>query len=217
MTPADDTKSRLLDQAGRIFAEKGFDLATVREICQAANANVAAVHYYFGDKVRLYIEAVREAQCARVEDAPIPEWPDNISSEDKLRGFIRTFLTRLLGTGRPDWHLGIMLRELAHPTQACAELVRDYIRPMADVLKVILDDFLPPTMPLVHRHLVGFSIVGQCLFYYVHKPIIRELVGEEEYQGYDIDLLADHIARFTISSLQSLAATNPLSVPEVKS
>ncbi|MBY0586977.1 CerR family C-terminal domain-containing protein [bacterium] len=212
MSPNDDTKSRLLEAAGRVFSEKGYDLATVREICLGADANVAAVHYYFGDKSRLYIEAVREAQCARAEDVPIPQWQPEMSSEDKLRDFIKTFLTRLLGKGRPDWHLGIMLRELAHPTQACHELVRDYIRPMADVLKVILDDFLPASMPMVQRHLIGFSIVGQCLFYYVHKPIIRELVGDEEYQGYHIDLLADHIARFTLSSLQSFT-TSPPPVP----
>ncbi len=113
------------------------------------------------------------------------------------------FLTRLLGKGRPDWHLSLMLRELANPTEACAEIVRDYIRPMADVLKTILDDFLPAGMPLPRRHLVGFSIVGQCLFYYVHKPIIKELVGGDEYETYHIDLLADHIAQFTLSALRS--------------
>ncbi len=203
MSPADDTRSRLLDAAGKIFASKGFDQATIRDICQSAEANVAAVHYYFGDKVRLYIEAVREAQCARIEDVPIPDWPAHMHAEDRLRDFIKMFLTRLLGKGRPDWHLLLMLRELANPTEACAEIVRDYIRPMADVLKTILDDFLPADMPPPRRNLIGFSIVGQCLFYYVHKPIIKELVGAEEYESYHIDLLADHIAQFTLNSLRS--------------
>jgi AcrR family transcriptional regulator len=205
MSPSDDTRSRLLDAAGRVFAEKGFDQATVRDICQAAEANIAAVHYHFGDKVRLYIEAVREAHCARVEDVPIPDWPPAMPPQDRLHDFIRMFLTRLLGTGRPDWHLGIMLRELAHPTEACAEIVRDYIRPMADVLKEILNDFLPDQMPLPDRHLIGFSIVGQCLFYYVHKPIIRELVGDAEYESYRIEQIAQHIARFTLAALETYA------------
>jgi hypothetical protein len=58
-------------------------------------------------------------------------------------------------------------------------------------------------MPPPRRNLIGFSIVGQCLFYYVHKPIIKELVGAEEYESYHIDLLADHIAHFTLNSLRS--------------
>jgi len=60
--PADDaTKTRLLEAAGEEFADKGFGGATVRAICARAGANVAAINYHFGDKERLYIEAVIEA------------------------------------------------------------------------------------------------------------------------------------------------------------
>ena len=61
MSSPDDPRQRLLETAGQIFAEKGFDGATVREICRRAGVNIAAVNYYFRDKERLYIEAVKEA------------------------------------------------------------------------------------------------------------------------------------------------------------
>lgn len=201
MTTPDDTRSRLLDAAGYVFADKGFQPATVREICQAANANIAAVNYHFGDKERLYIEAVREAYCAREEHAPMPVWNEQTTAADKLHGFVQTFLRRLLAEGRPAWHLGLALRELAQPTAACVEIVRDYIRPMADVLRDIVAELTPTQTDQPHRHMICFSIVGQCLFYHVHKPIIRELVGPEEYATYDVDLLADHISRFTLAAL----------------
>ena len=45
------TQLKLLEAAGRVFAEKGFQKATVREIVKAAGLrNIAAVNYYFGDK-----------------------------------------------------------------------------------------------------------------------------------------------------------------------
>jgi len=48
-----DTRQRLIEAAANLFANKGFEHVTVREICKASNANVAAVNYHFGDKAGL--------------------------------------------------------------------------------------------------------------------------------------------------------------------
>ena len=64
MSASDDTRQRLLQAAGQLFAEKGYEGASVRDICKKAQANFAAVNYHFHDKERLYIEAVKSVcQC----------------------------------------------------------------------------------------------------------------------------------------------------------
>ena len=65
----DDTKTRLLEAAGEEFAEKGFEGATIRSIIERAKANIAAVNYHFGDKERLYIQAVIEAHRCGIDMA----------------------------------------------------------------------------------------------------------------------------------------------------
>jgi AcrR family transcriptional regulator len=47
-------RERLLYAALRRFAASGFERTSVRDIAQAAGANVSAVGYYFGDKEGLY-------------------------------------------------------------------------------------------------------------------------------------------------------------------
>jgi AcrR family transcriptional regulator len=56
---ATSAQSRILDVAIRLFAERGFDEVTVREIAEAAGANVAAINYYFGAKEQLIRQAIR--------------------------------------------------------------------------------------------------------------------------------------------------------------
>ena len=54
-----DARERLLAAGLKFFASRGYDGATVREICDEANSNIAAINYYFGDKQGFY-SAVKE-------------------------------------------------------------------------------------------------------------------------------------------------------------
>ncbi len=197
----DDTRQRLIDADGTIFAEKGYEAASIRDICQQGKANLAAVNYHFGGKRQLYVTAVRHAQCCRQEDVPFPEFPPDIPAADRLRAFIGMMFERMLSAHRPRWHLEIMLRELARPTEACEAVVEDYIRPMAEALRTILNDLLPADLPEDERWRIGFSTVAQVLFYYVHQPIIRLLTRNPADNVFPLDELADHVTRFTLAAI----------------
>jgi AcrR family transcriptional regulator len=197
----EDTKVRILEAAGKIFAERGFRAATVREICQSAGVNLAAVNYHFGDKERLYIESVKEAHRSRFAKVPMPEWSAETPPTEKLHDFIYTFLCRVLGDDANDWQCHLMMRELAQPTAACEELVRDYIRPHFAILQSIIAELVPPSTSEVERHRIGFSIVGQCLHYRIAQPIVRLLISADEYRQYSPAQLADHIAEWTLAAL----------------
>jgi AcrR family transcriptional regulator len=203
-----DTRQRLLEAAGQLFARQGYEGTSVRDICRQAQANIAAVNYYFHDKQRLYIEAVKSACQRQAAHAPLPQWPPGTPALAKLRDFIHTFIRRMVSTHEPVWERQLFLRELAQPTAACEELVRDHIRPQAGILAGILSELLPG-VPEVQQRLTAFSIIGQCVFYRVATPILKALVGAEEYGTYDATLLAEHITRFTLAALGLGEATGP--------
>lgn len=202
------TIRRLLEAAGEIFAEKGFKGATVREITSRGGANLALVNYHFGDKERLYIEAVKHAVCGEPADMRL-EWPAGASPAAKLHDFILFQLRKFLDPNRPAWLACLIMRELTQPSEACAELVRDYIEPRSKILIGILRELLPPNTPRSKVFLTAFSIVGQCHFYCSHRPIIRLLIGEDAYQHLDPDTLAEHITQFTLRALGVAGTAKP--------
>ncbi|HWG42897.1 MAG TPA: CerR family C-terminal domain-containing protein [Gemmataceae bacterium] len=197
--PLLNSPERLLEAAGEIFAEKGFKGATIREIIDRAGVNIAAVNYYFRDKERLYIETVKQAVCFRPETRP--SWPSATPPTVKLHDFIHFLVGRLLDKNKPAWHARLVMREMAQPSEACTELVRDYIEPMSEILQGILRELLPPDTPRWKRLMTGFSIVGQCVHYCSHKPVITLLVGEKDCKYFEPATLADHITQFSLNSL----------------
>src|SRR5438477_10169493 len=121
---ADDTRQRLLEAAGAIFAKKGFKATSVREIVQKAQANIAAVNYHFRSKEQLYVEAVRHAYESVAERVPLPALPPEMPPRERLRLFVRTMLERL-EQAEAGWHCDLVMREVSQPTAgACADFVR---------------------------------------------------------------------------------------------
>lgn len=53
-----ETRTRLLDSAEQLFAERGIDATSLRAITTAADANLASVNYHFGSKDELFREVV---------------------------------------------------------------------------------------------------------------------------------------------------------------
>jgi len=206
-----DPRVRILLAAGREFAERGYEAATVRDICTAAGVNVAAVNYYFGDKRRLYVESVRHAHEERIRRVPQPDWPADTPAAVKLRDFVGNMLERMLGTGQPPWQVRLMMREMLQPTEACRELVEDFIRPYFGMLLAILDELVAGRLPESELRRVGLGIIGQCFLYRAAGDVVAMLVPAGEIEAFHTPrAIADHVTRF---ALAAIAAGDPLVRP----
>lgn len=197
----EDARTRLLKAAGPVFADKGYQAATVRDICLAAGTNVASVNYHFGDKETLYIETVKLARQLRAERFPMPVWESDTPAAERLHGFITTLLMRLMAVDEVSWNTRLMLREVLEPSGVCGQMVRDYIRPMFETLLEIITELVPATAP---RHLVqkiGFSVIGQCFYYRIAEKVVSSLVSDEDRRSqYQPQQIADHISQFCLAA-----------------
>jgi len=199
---SDDTRGRILNAAGEVFAERGFKAATVREICRRAGVNLASVNYYFGDKEHLYVEVFKTAHPGGLEPSLTQEWPDDAPVQEKLRAFIHELFRRLLQVESPAWRMQLLQREILQPTPLCMEVMQEFFRGKFTQLMSILDEILPPDMPAPRRHQVGLSIIGQCVYFRAASPIIRMVIGErEQSEHHTVESLTDHVCGLVSAAL----------------
>ncbi len=208
----DPTKSRLLESAGEEFAEKGFELARVRAICDRAGANLAAINYHFGDKEHLYVEVLREAHRCGL-DPREERFDPGLSPAERLRAFIRHFLDRVLAMNQPqDWQHRLMMREMLSPTPFSEVLVREMIRPRFELMRGMMREICPEADDRRLNALV-FSVIGQCLHYKMARRVTERLIGEEGYRALDLDYLTDHITAFCLAALGMAPTLNQAGEP----
>src|SRR3954454_7105791 len=108
---ADDTRTKLLDSAGQVFSESGYQAATVREICAKAGVNVALVNYYFGDKLELYAAVLRHSMGVSGNGIIQQAIASTAPPEEALRELVYAMLERICRTERPGWHYQLMVHE----------------------------------------------------------------------------------------------------------
>jgi TetR/AcrR family transcriptional regulator, regulator of cefoperazone and chloramphenicol sensitivity len=201
------TRDKLIAAAGRVFAERGYHSATVREICKRAGANVAAVNYHFGDKLGLYTEvlqqSVRAAQVAAVRDA----FERGAPPEQTLRAVIRARLRSVTRHDLPDWHVGIMAHELARPTPAMTRILDTVSRPLYERMLELVGTILGAPLTDPETRLCAHSIMGQIFLYALAGPVLARLSQQPAPGPRQMDRIADHIADFSLAYLRQAAAT----------
>jgi AcrR family transcriptional regulator len=116
------TASRILDSAFELFAARGFDAVSVRDIAEAAGANPAAISYYFGAKEQLIQHAIRSvvAPLNALRLSALGEVLANesgVAIEDVVRAMIGPTVRACFNATGPErhyariWMLSLSLRQ----------------------------------------------------------------------------------------------------------
>ena len=171
----DDPKQRLLNAAIQVFATKGYDSASTREICRLAGVNVAAIHYYFGDKASLYRELFRVPEQfagfpAELTDLRVPVRPALV--------LLYRQLMRFMAAPVQAQQLRLMfLREQLNPTGLLDdrnETLRSHHERWIGFLRQRLNA-AQADAALVH---LAFSLFGLALVMFVQRAEILALAPE---------------------------------------
>lgn len=201
-------KGRLFKSACEVFAERGYSDATIAEICERAEANIAAVNYYFGSKETLYVEAWRLSFQRSLEKYPADGCvPSGASAEQRLRGRINSIIRRF---SDPQSHeFDIMRKELANPTGLLAEVQHKTIEPLRQGLTGVIRELLGEKASERQVLLCQMSILAQCFDRLIRERLRRSLTQEGVKvallaENIDVDTIVDHVTRFSLAGVREV-------------
>jgi AcrR family transcriptional regulator len=204
---ANNAKNRLLAAAEAVFAEKGFDAASIRDITAQAKCNVAAVNYHFGSKENLYNELfrrhlteMREIRLKSIETVMAQKEPKP-SLEQLLHAFAVAFLEPFFDQASGPLFMKLMVREMSDPRlqkqMFVEELVKPTLKSLGNALKTLC-----PSLTDEKVILSIISLVGQLIQIMRMSELfdVNELLGSKELT---FDKMIDHIVEFSAAGIRA--------------
>jgi len=187
------TKLRVFDAAETIFAQRGFDGATIRDIAAEAGEPVGTIHHHGGGKNALFHQTVaRRAETLSRERLTALEHvisKGDPTLEDLISAFIRPFFK--LSDEDPRWHHYARLVAFVSADDRWREISKECFDPVAEVFMHQIAGLLPQTPRKQVAEAFVFS-VSAMLALLTSQHRIGDLGAGAELENSQID----HLIRF---------------------
>jgi TetR/AcrR family transcriptional regulator len=170
---AKDCRENIIASATPLFAAKGLNGVSVRDLTRAAEVNLSMISYYFGGKEGLYAAVLNEqfAVLGKIEEIELLE----IDTLQKFELYVRATVSRYR---KSPYLLRFYTSELTNPTASFETIVKPAIK---RVVQVLLDTF---TDGLTHEMFRAgldpadtvLALAGMINFYFLLEPATADLV-----------------------------------------
>ena len=197
-----DKKIQILEVAETLFAEKGFDGTSIRDISKIAKINIAMISYYFGSKERL-LESLLFYRTSDLKNQLDHLIQEELEPIDKINKLIELYINRInknKGIYR-ILHFEFNSEKRAKSLAAFSELKKGNLKTLETIIEegqkkgVFRKDIIVP--------LLTPTILGTFFHFQINKPFFEEVLGlntKESFENYSTKELKNHIQQ-TIKAL----------------
>jgi len=180
-----DKKTHIMEAAIELFAEKGFEGTSIRDLATKADVNVAMINYYFGSKEKLF-ECMVKQKAAYTKDI-LEEIVNNehLSEIEKIDRIIDSYVLRLFSNRK--FHRVIHQELMLNEREALQDAIVNLLFPNSLLLRNVIDAGVKKGgFKKVDSMLVVATIVGTINQILLSKKYCNKCLNkEDEYVPYD--------------------------------
>lgn len=186
------SRKKIINSAILLFAGKGFDSTSTREICKHAGVNLSLIPYYFGNKEGLYtniIESIMNYGIAHLkEEIVLAESVNEMSFQEKIllyRGLLEKYTEFLYSDNVPNSFVILMIKEQTNSNSKFCDIYAQKISVLYKALRKILASILNKKENDKNIAFEISSIVGKILSFKFMDRATLSLLSQDYYTKED--------------------------------
>ncbi|MES2005259.1 MAG: TetR family transcriptional regulator [Bacteroidota bacterium] len=174
-----DKKEHIINAAVELFAEKGFEGSSIRDLAARADVNVAMVNYYFGSKDKLFTAIVEHRASFMRGKLDEIEADKTMSEIEKIDAIIENYVTKILS--QPAFHRVMHQELLKTEREAMHEnIIRIFVRNTKTLRTIIEQGIKKKVFKKVDPELTMASLIGTINQVMLSKALCIMLVDKEK-------------------------------------
>ena len=185
-----DKKEHIMNAAIELFAEKGFEGSSIRDLATRADVNVAMVNYYFGSKDKLF-EAIVEHKASFMR-GKLDEIEANtqLTEIEKIDAIIENYVAKILSN--PSFHRVLHQELLMGDREAMHEnIIKVFVRNTKTLRSIIEQGIKKKVFKKVDPELTMATLIGTINQVMLSKALCVMLIDREN----DFDPYTDRAFR----------------------
>ncbi|OGI02927.1 MAG: hypothetical protein A2Y25_09955 [Candidatus Melainabacteria bacterium GWF2_37_15] len=196
-------KNKIIEAASELFATKGYQNTTVRDICKKAGVYQLSINYHFGSKENLFKEVLLKTY-EDTEETILMEKIKDFPPEKQLEEIIRTRLKSIFNRDKKGRIFKIAAKEFSNNYEFMVEIMSTTLLKYLTYIKSIfaklsenkLNDFeLNYCVYLLMSHLSALS---------VHEKAVLVLFNTKNPDDEQLEQFVQHVKKFILAGVEKL-------------
>ena len=197
------TRGKLIEAAGQLFAEKGFNGVTVRDIAKAANASLSSLNYHFRTKEALYHEALMDA--CQADSVPDKDKAALLKLDPKEALFIlaKEALKEYRKQTTSNWRTALITRECREPSHEFKEVSEKHLTPETHFLAELIGRAADKPATDYHVRFAVITLISLLETFGLYRHLIDEVSPGLDDFFKPKDALAQHIVHLVLEAARN--------------
>ena len=196
-----DVPRRLLIAASEVFAERGYESATVREIVARAGTNLNAINYHFRSKKELYAATWRyQLELAEARHPIRPDESRSAEPREALREAVEDLIAWLLDPSSLVPQLYAIEMVNPSPMFVSMQAGTGHQRALENAVRAVAGKGM--STKLIARCVR--SVYSQCAYYMLVRRVLPLMDPDFEFSPRTVRTIAEQITEFSVGGIEAV-------------